>query len=70
MPKFEVRVQRTYHEEWVDLEIEAATSSEAEEKALNEAKTDANLLFGAISDPYFEVTDIEPIEEEDNATDK
>lgn len=60
---YEVRVVRTYEEEWVDLEINATSAEEAQALAQKEAEANAAILFGTISDPSYSVTDCEPIEE-------
>lgn len=62
MPKrmFYVQVERHFEVESVDLEIEAETQDEAEDKALAEARRDEAMLFGPrmAHTPSFEVVEI------------
>lgn len=51
---YEVRVTRTYAEEWVDLEVEACTREEAIKKAKAEVKRDSNMLFGDAGKPEYD----------------
>lgn len=55
MPKYSVRVLRTYPEDDVDLDVEADTPEEASDKAEAEAKARCDYLFGATPDPSIHV---------------
>lgn len=64
MAKWEVEVTREIPEERTILEVEADTEEEAQRLAIEDAKKNEDLYFGPVEDPYFEIIDIHPMEDE------
>jgi hypothetical protein len=60
---YEVRVLRSYEEEYIDLEIKATCEEEAKSLALAEATANACLYFGTTGEPSYDATDCEPMED-------
>lgn len=59
MPKFNVRILRSYEEEFVDIDVEASSAEAAKNKALKEARSNACLYFGATPEPEYSVDSCE-----------
>lgn len=50
---YEVRVSRSFEEEYLDIEVQASSEEEAEQLALAEAKAKPHLYFGAGGSPSY-----------------
>ena len=64
MPKYTVRVTRSFEEETVDLEVEADSWEQAKTEAVKEAKSDQGLYFEPDPRPEFYVASMDDDEEE------
>lgn len=62
MPRYIVRVERTYEEEWVDIEVDARSAADARCQAQAEARATACTYFGPPPEPSYNVCEIERME--------
>lgn len=70
MPKYTVRVTRSFEEETVDLEVEADRWEAAKAEAIKEAKSDPGMYFGVDPDPEFYVASMDDDEEASRVEDE